>query len=133
LIQALLLIVELLLYNGGTPCNYVNEDANFQLALMVQGECSICPIEEQIAIAKVAKNRMVIWNKSMQEVLDPEQFQGLCNPIDDTNIPYHIADSVLNHAIVDSSLFFYKKDMITSKWSKTLTVIKQYKFHSICY
>jgi len=133
IIQLVVLLITIIFFREDNICIYFNENDNFQLALMVQGECSLCPEEEQLAIANVAKNRMVLWQKSMQEILDPGQFQGLCNPINEYTIPYNIADSVLSCGVADSSLFFYKKDMNASKWSKTLTILKVYKFHNICY
>ena len=45
---------------------------------------------------------------------------------------YIIAESVITKGIVDSTLFFYKKDMVKTTWVKTLKVVKEYKYHNVC-
>lgn len=113
-------------------CVYVNEHDTYELARMIQGECATCPIDERFALCLVAKNRTVIWNEPLQSVLDPNQFHGLCLPVTVTSENYKIADSVLTKGIVDSTLFFYKKDMVKTNWVSTLKVVKEYKYHNVC-
>ena len=76
-----LILISLLSCASNTECIYVNEHDTYELARMIQGECASCPEEERFALALVAKNRAVIWEESLQSVLDPNQFQGLCLPV----------------------------------------------------